>query len=58
MFIKEAKAKGLGIIMISDELSEAMGMSDRILVMKEHKQKAILSRKTDFTEDKIMEVML
>lgn len=56
--LKEAKAKGLGIIMISDELSEAMGMSDRILVMKEHKQKAILSRKTDFTEDKIMEVML
>lgn len=56
--LKKAKAEGLGIIMISDELPEAMGMSDRILVMKEHKQEAILSRTTDFTEDKIMEVML
>lgn len=56
--LKKAKAEGLGIIMISDELPEAMGMSDRILVMKEHRQAAILSRTTDFTEDKIMEVML
>lgn len=56
--LKEAKKKGLGIIMISDELPEAMGMSDRILVMKEHKQAGILSRTDDFTEDKIMEVML
>ena len=56
--LKKAKADGLGIIMISDELPEAMGMSDRILVMKEHKQEAILSRTTDFTEEKIMEVML
>ena len=56
--LKKAKAEGLGIIMISDELQEAMGMSDRILVMKEHKYAAMLSRNTDFTEDKIMEVML
>lgn len=56
--LKKAKADGLGIIMISDELQEAMGMSDRILVMKDHKQAAVLSRTTDFTEEKIMEVML
>lgn len=56
--LKKAKADGLGIIMISDELPEAMGMCDRLVVMKEHKQEAILSRTTDFTEDKIMEVML
>ncbi len=56
--LKEAKAKGLGIIMISDELQEAMGMSDRILVMKEHHFAAMLSRDCDFTEDKMMEVML
>lgn len=56
--LKDAKEKGLGIIMISDELQEAMGMSDRILVMKDHKYAAMLSRSTDFTEDKIMEVML
>ena len=56
--LKKAKADGLGIIMISDELPEAMGMADRILVMKNHKFAAMLSRNTDFTEDKIMEVML
>lgn len=56
--LRKAKAEGLGIIMISDELPEAMGMADRILVMKNHKFAAMLSRNTDFTEEKIMEVML
>ncbi len=56
--LKKAKTDGIGIIMISDELPEAMGMSDRILVMKDHKFAGMLSRTTDFTEDKIMEVML
>lgn len=56
--LKKAKEDGIAIIMISDELQEAMGMSDRILVMKEHKFAAMLSRTCDFTEDKMMEVML
>lgn len=56
--LKKAKNQGKAIVMISDELQEAMGMSDRILVMKEHKSSAMLSRNGDFTEDKMMEVML
>lgn len=56
--LKQAKKKGLGIILISDELPEVMGMADRILVMKEHRAAGILSRNSDFTEDKIIEVML
>ncbi len=56
--LKELKAKGVGIIMISDELPEAMGMSDRLLIMKEHEMAGMLSRTTDFVEDKIVEVML
>ncbi|MCD8299588.1 MAG: sugar ABC transporter ATP-binding protein [Clostridiales bacterium] len=56
--LKKAKADGIGVIMISDELPEAMGMSDRILVMKEGAFSAMLSRTTDFNEDKVMEVML
>lgn len=56
--LREAKEKGLGIVMISDELPEAMGMADRILVMRDHKFSAMLSRNTDFTQEKIMEVML
>lgn len=56
--LKKAKKDGIAVIMISDELQEAMGMSDRILIMKEHKAAGMLSRNTDFTEEKIMEVML
>lgn len=56
--LKKAKKDGKAIIMISDELQEAMGMADRILVMKDHKFAAMLSRNCDFTEEKMMEVML
>ena len=56
--LKEMKAAGLAIILISDELPEAMGMSDRLLVMKDHEMAGMLSRTTDFVEDKIIEVML
>lgn len=56
--LRKAKAEGLAIIMISDELQEAMGMADRILVMKEHRYAGMLFRSTDFNEDRIMEVML
>lgn len=56
--LKKAKADGIATIMISDELQEAMGMADRILVMKEHKAAAMLSRNGDFNEETMMEVML
>lgn len=56
--LKKAKEEGLAIVMISDELPEAMGMSDRILVMKNHQAAGMLSRTTDFNEEKLMEVML
>lgn len=56
--MKKAKELGLAIILISDELSEAMGMSDRILVMRDKKVSGVLSRSSDFTEDRIIEVML
>lgn len=56
--LSELKKKGIGIILISDELPEAMGMSDRIIVLKDHRSAAVLNRETDFTEEKIVEVML
>ena len=56
--LKKAKADGIAVMMISDELQEAMGMADRILVMKEHKAAAMLSRSSDFNEETLMEVML
>jgi ribose transport system ATP-binding protein len=44
---------GMGIIMISSELPEILGMSDRILVMAEGRVAAILDR-AEATQEKIM----
>lgn len=45
--------QGIGIIMISSELPEILGMSDRILVMHEGRQSGILNR-SDANQEKIM----
>ena len=55
---KEAKENNRAILLISDELSEAMGMSDRLIIMKDGAISDILSRTTGFTEDKIAEAMI
>jgi ribose transport system ATP-binding protein len=49
----ELAAQGVGILMISSELPEILGMSDRILVMHEGRLTGELSR-DDATEEKIM----
>src|SRR5437660_12776950 len=46
-------AQGVAIIMISSELPEVLGMSDRILVMHEGRITGELSR-ADATQEKIM----
>jgi ABC-type sugar transport system ATPase subunit len=45
--------EGIGIIMISSELPEILGMSDRILVMSEGRVAAILNRE-EATQERIM----
>ncbi len=44
---------GMAILMISSELPEVLGMSDRILVMREGKVTALLAR-ADSTQEKIL----
>jgi rhamnose transport system ATP-binding protein len=51
--ISELAAEGIGIIMISSELPEVLSMSDRVLVMREGRQMAILERK-HATEESVM----
>ncbi len=51
--INELKTKGIGIIMISSELPEILGISDRILILSKGKQTAMLS-KSEATQEKIM----
>lgn len=55
--IGELADEGLGIIIVSSELPEILAVSDRILVMSESRQTAILSR-DEATEEKIMHAAL
>lgn len=56
--MKQAKEAGIAMILISDELTEVLGMSDRIIVMKNGAVVSRLERGTDFTEEKVIEVMV
>lgn len=51
--MSEMAQAGIGIIMISSELPEILGMSDRILVMHEGRVAGILDR-SEATQEKIM----
>lgn len=46
--------EGKSIVMVSSELPEVLGMSDRIMVMHEGKQTAILDNTPDLTQDTVM----
>ncbi len=43
-FISELAAQGLAVVMVSSELPEILGMSDRILVMREGRQAGLFAR--------------
>lgn len=52
--INQLTDKGIAVIMISSELPEILGMSDRIVVLSKGKQTALLS-KQEATQEKIMQ---
>lgn len=54
----EAKKHNRAILLISDELNEVIGMSDRLIIMKNGEISNILSRTDGFAEEKIMEAMI
>lgn len=51
--IRELASKGMGIIVVSSELEEVLGLSHRVLVMSEGRQSGVLSRE-EATPDKVM----
>ena len=51
--MSELAAQGMAILMISSELPEILGMSDRILVMREGRLTGHFSR-AEATQEKIM----
>ena len=57
LLINQLKARGKAILMISSEMPEILGMSDRILVLNEGRKKGELSRQ-EATQEKIMEMIL
>ena len=56
--MRKAKKQGLAIILISDELAEVLGMSDRVLIMKDGQIKDERLRGDNFTQEKMIEVMV
>jgi len=52
------KLEGKSIIMISEELPELIGMSDRILIMKDGQITKEFTRNPDLTQEQIIEYML
>jgi inositol transport system ATP-binding protein len=53
--ISELAAQGVAVLMISSEMPEVLGMSDRVLVMHEGRMTGVVERK-DATQVKIMEL--
>lgn len=56
--MKEAKKNKIAIILISDELTEVIGMADRLIVMKDGKMTRTIRRDGEFTEQAVIEVMI
>ena len=52
------KREGKSIIMISEELPELIGMSDRILIMKDGQITKEFTRNKDLTQEQIIEYMI
>ena len=54
----QMKLEGKSIIMISEELPELIGMSDRILIMKDGQITKEFTRSKDLTQEQIIEYMI
>jgi len=55
--IGEMAVSGIAIILISSEMPEVLGLSDRVLIMHDGKQKGLLSRK-ELDQETIMSIIL
>lgn len=54
----KARKEGLALILISDELPEVLGMSDRLIVMKNGRIQGEFTRGENFTQEALIEVMV
>jgi ribose transport system ATP-binding protein len=56
--MQELKKEGKAVLMISEELQELIGVSDRIIVLKAGRVKKIFERRKDLTEEEIIHFMI
>lgn len=56
--MEQMKREGKAIIMISEELPELLGMSDRIMIMRDNAVTQVLDRSPELTEQKVIEYMI
>ena len=56
--MEEMVSEGKSLIVVSSELPEVMGISDRILIMCEGKLSGELVRGEDFNEDSILNLAI
>lgn len=56
--IEQMKKEGKAILMISEELSELIGMADRLLIMKDFEVKKEFKRSPDLKQTDIIEYMI
>lgn len=56
--MEDMKAKGASILLISEELTELIGMSDRLIVIKEGKISGEVNRGEEMTENTIIEMLI
>lgn len=56
--MKSIQAQGIAVILISDELTEVLGMADRLMVMKDGRITKTIRRDEEFTEQAVIEVMI
>jgi ribose transport system ATP-binding protein len=56
--IYQMKQQGKSIVMISEELTELIGMSDRLIVLRNGKKSGEFTRSKELTEAHIIESMI
>ncbi len=56
--MEDLKSQGKSIIMISEEMPEVLGMSDRIIVIKDGRITKTFERSPDLSENSIIQYMI
>jgi ribose transport system ATP-binding protein len=56
--MEDLKEKGCSIVMVSEELAEVIGMSDRILTLKDGRISGVFARSADITEAAVIQYMI